>query len=55
MIKEKIYHLLAYDSERKNVLYKWKIPGDFKEDSITIGIDVNYWFNLENMKEYEIT
>lgn len=48
------YHLLAYDSKRENLLYKWKIPGDFRECSITIGIENSYEFNLENMREYEL-
>ena len=50
------YYLLAYDKDYKRLLYKWKIPGDFtEEDHIVIGINSNYKYNVENMKEFEIT
>lgn len=49
------YYLVAYDKDHNNVLYKWKIPGDFAEGSIVIGNNNYYTYNLQNMKEYEIT
>lgn len=36
----KYYYLLAYDKDHKNVLCKWKIPGDFTDKKyIKIGIN----------------
>lgn len=49
------YYLLAYDNEHNILLHKWKITGDFiDKNSIRIGIDNRYIYNLKNMKEYEI-
>jgi len=49
------YYLLAYDKDHKNVLHKWKIPGGFAYGDMVIGLNNSYKYNLENMKEYEIT
>ncbi len=48
------YYLLAYDKEHKNLLYKWKVPGDFTDGIIVIGDNNHYTYNIENMKEFEI-
>lgn len=48
------YYLLAYDTDYKNLLYKWKVPGDFDFGHISIGTTDRYRHNLENMKEYQI-
>lgn len=56
--KEEIewFYLGAFDKDFKKLLHVWRVPGEFIEgNSITIGINNNYTFNVENMKEFEIT
>lgn len=56
--KEEIewFYLGAFDKDFKKLLHVWRVPGEFIEgNSITIGINNNYMFNVENMKEFEIT
>ncbi len=49
------YYLIGYDRNYDNVLYKWKIPGNFYYGLMMVGLSNIYQYNLENMKEYEIT
>lgn len=35
---------------------KWRVPGHIiKKDNFLVGLSRSYEFNVENMKEYEIT
>lgn len=48
--------LVARDEYHKKILHVWMIPGDLTDKAnMTIGINCNYRYNIENMKEYEIT
>lgn len=50
------FYLGAFDKYYKKLLYVWRIPGNFVDgDYISIGINSSYTFNVENMKEFEIT
>lgn len=60
--KEEIewYYLLAFNEDYSELLRAWRIPAwDFMESigkcRILIGINNNYRYNIENMKQYEIT
>jgi hypothetical protein len=52
------YYLLGYDKAHKNLLFKWKIPGDFIDKrNLYIGGFGEYCrgeHNIKNMKRYEI-
>lgn len=58
---DKIEYLycLAFNEKFSELLYAWRIPiSDFMEKMghcITIGIKNTYTFNIENMKQYDIT
>lgn len=48
--------MLAFNKDWTKLLHVWRIPGDLTDgDSITIGIKGSYTYNIDNMKEYEIT
>jgi hypothetical protein len=50
------FYLVTFDKGFKKLMYVWRIPGDFIDtNSITIDIDNGYTYNIENMKEFEIT
>lgn len=50
------YYLGAFDKDFKKLLHVWRIPGDLTESTVLyIGLYSNRRYNLENMKEFEIT
>lgn len=50
------FYLGAFDKNYKKLMHVWRIPGDFIEKcTLNIGLNNNYIYNTENMKEYEIT
>lgn len=50
------FYLEAFDKDYKKLLHVWRISGDFiAGQSITIGINKNYKYNVKSMKKYEIT
>ena len=50
------YYLGAFDKDYKKLLRVWRIPEGFIDGpTLYIGFDSNYTYNVENMKEYEIT
>lgn len=49
------YYLGAFNGDYSELQHVWRVPGDFAYGSINIGIDNSYIYNLENMKQYEIT
>ncbi len=54
--KTEWFYLGGFDKDYKNLLHVWRIHVDFIDgNSLIIGLDNNYRFNIENMKEYEIT
>lgn len=51
-----IYYFLAFNLDWTKLEYAWRVPGEIVEkDRVLIGLNGNYEFNIENMKEYEIT
>lgn len=49
-------YLCAYDKYYKNLLYVWRVPGNFTDkDTLCIGTGNNREYNIRNMKEYDIT
>jgi hypothetical protein len=51
-----IYYFLAFNSDWTKLVYAWRIPGKIVEkDSFLVRLDQNYEFNVENMKQYDIT
>lgn len=56
--KEEIemYYLLGFNEDYTKLEYAWRVPGEIIEkDYFQIGPNRNYEFNIENMKEYDIT
>lgn len=50
------FYLLAFNKDWTKLLYVWRIPGNFVDgDTINIGFSKNREYNIENMKEFEIT
>lgn len=50
------FYLGAFDKDYRKLIYVWRIPGNFVDkDHLYVGIGNSYEYNLENMKEYEIT
>jgi len=51
------FYLLGFNEDYSELQYAWRIPLlNFKDKySIKIGISNDYAYNIENMKEYEIT
>ena len=50
------FYLLGFNEDYSELRYAWRVSGDFnEEDSIKIGFCNSWGYNLENMKEYEIT
>lgn len=50
------YYLGAFNENYTRLLHVWIIPWDFTDRNfIRIGISKGYKYNIENMKEYEIT
>jgi hypothetical protein len=51
-----IYYLLAFNEDYTELEHGWRIPGEMAEkDHFQVGLNSNYEFNVENMKEYDIT
>jgi len=55
--KIQLYYLLGFNKDYTDFNYAWRIPGwnVVEKDFLTVGLGSNYEFNIENMKEYEIT
>lgn len=55
--KIKWYYLGGFDKDYKNLLYILRIPGTFVDNDsyFNIGLNCRYMYNLENMKEFDIT
>lgn len=50
------YYLGAFDRYYKKLLYVWRIPGEMMDNyHFSVGTNSSYEFNIENMKEYDIT
>lgn len=50
------FYLLGFDEDYSDLRHSWRIPGDFTDGNfMRIGINSNFIYNVENMKEYEIT
>lgn len=51
-----IFYLGAFNEDYTKLLYVWRVPGELIEDNfIYVGIYNSFKFNIENMKEYDIT
>lgn len=51
-----IYYFLAFNEDWTKLEYGWRVPGEVVEkDYFRIGLNTGYEFNIENMKEYNIT
>jgi len=51
-----IYYLLGFNEDYTELKYAWRVPGEIVErDNFIVGTNSNYEFNVENMKEYDIT
>ncbi len=51
-----IYYFLAFNEDWTKLKYAWRVPGEIIEsDNFCIGLDHSYEFNIDNMKEYNIT
>lgn len=51
-------YLLAFNEDYTKLLYAWKVPKDklrIEVIVVVIGLRTTYEYNIENMKEYEIT
>lgn len=56
--KEEIewYYLGGFNNDYTKLLYVWRVPGEFVgKNYLHIGLTKNYEYNIENMKEFEIT
>ena len=50
------FYIGAFNEDYSELMYVWRIPGNFFEgNSFCIGLSISREFNIENMKEYEIT
>lgn len=50
------FYFGAFDKNYKKLMYAWRVTGDFvDEDYLYVGIENSYEYNLENMKEFDIT
>jgi len=51
-----IYYLLGFNEDYTKLDYGWRIPGEMAEGyHFYVGLNPDYKFNIENMKEYDIT
>jgi hypothetical protein len=51
-----IYYLLGFNKDYTKLEYGWRIPGEIVESgTFYIRINSYYEFNVENMKQYDIT
>jgi hypothetical protein len=51
-----IYYLLGFNEDYTKLEYGWRISGEIAEkDWFTVGLSLRREFNIENMKEYDIT
>lgn len=51
-----IYYLLAFNEDWTELEYGWRIPGEtVAKEHFLVGLYNNYKFNVENMKQYDIT
>lgn len=54
--KIEIYYFLAFNKDYTKLEYGWRIPGDIVESNLfCVGLNFRYKFNIENMKQYDIT
>lgn len=54
--KAEYYYFGAFDEEWSKIKHVWRVPGYIiKKDNFLVGLSRSYEFNVENMKEYEIT
>lgn len=57
--KVEYFYLIAFDENYDLVMYAWRIPAlefidNIERDYIDIGLSNRYWYNISNMKKYEI-
>lgn len=51
-----IYYFLAFNKDWTKFDYAWRVPGEIVEkDNFIVGFCSGYEFNIENIKEYDIT
>lgn len=51
-----IYYFLAFNEDYTKLKYGWRIPGKVAEkEHFRVGLNNSYEFNIENMKQYDIT
>lgn len=50
------YYFVAFNKDFTKLFYAWMVPGEIAEgNSFTVNFDCKGKFNVENMKEYDIT
>lgn len=50
------FYLGAFNKDYTKLIHVWRVPGEIiEENAIRIGLKNNYKYNVNNMKEYEIT
>jgi len=50
------YYFGAFNKDYTKLLYVWRVPGEIVEGTMFhIGVNNGYKFNVENMKQYDIT
>lgn len=51
-----LYYFLAFNKDYTKLMYCWRVSGKIVEkDSFYVEPNSDYEFNIENMKEYDIT
>lgn len=51
-----IYYFLAFNEDYSELMRIWRVPGEIIEKNyFEVGLRHSYEFNIENMKEYDIT
>ena len=54
--KIKIYYFLGFNEDYTKIRHAWRVPGMMAESNkFYVGVGPSYKFNIENMKEYDIT
>lgn len=50
------YYFAAMNKDYTKLMYMWRVPGEMTiKDHFIVGLNISYEFNIENMKEYDIT
>lgn len=50
------YYFVAMNRDYTKLMYIWRVPGEVaKKGHFIVGLKTSYEFNIENMKEYDIT